>query len=58
MNNARKLAGKRFVKKAGAKKPIRRALGVATGVLGATAAATAAGVASIVSGDQPKLPKT
>lgn len=55
MNNARKLAGKRFVKKAGAKKPIRRALGVATGVLGATAAATAAGVASIVSGDPTKI---
>ena len=55
MNNARKLAGKRFVKKAGAKKPIRRALGVATGVLGATAAATAAGVASIISGDTTKI---
>lgn len=55
MNNARKLAGKRFVKKAGAKKPIRRALGVATGVLGAIAAATAAGVASIVSGDPTKI---
>lgn len=55
MNNARKLAGKRFVKKAGARKPIRRALGVATGVLGATAAATAAGVASIVSGDPTKI---
>ena len=55
MNNARKLAGKRFVKKAGAKKPIRRSLGVATGVLGATAAATAAGVASIVSGDPTKI---